>query len=64
MFYMRDTNEQTPRFKSLASQVTTPPKHQLKPDISTFHLNRKPASPPQSDIKTHPQQSPRKLGLT
>ena len=54
MFYMCDTNEQTPRFKSLASQVTTRPELQLQPDISTFHPNRKPASPPQSDVKTIP----------
>ena len=64
MFYKRDTSEQTPWFKSLASQVTTRPEHQLKPDISTFHPNKKPASPPQSDVKNHPEQCPRKLGQT
>ena len=43
-----------PDSRVLASQVTTRPELQLNPDISTFHPNRKPASPPQSDVKTIP----------
>ena len=44
MFYMRDTKNRLP-----GSRVCEPG--------NTFHPNRKPASPPQSDVKTIPNNA-------
>ena len=52
MFYMRDTDSPIQESCEPGRMLTTRPELQLKPDISTFHPNRKPASPPQSDVKT------------